>query len=69
MNRVEQYRDNMAVALTLSILSVIEDSGATQLEAVGALEAAKALLPVAVPILASDSGAEGSAGSVGALPE
>lgn len=53
MSRIEQYKNNMAVALTLSIRSVIEDSGATQLEAIGSLNAAKDLLPCVVAIKAS----------------
>ena len=40
----------MGVVLALNILSVIEESGASQMEAVCALEAAKSLLP-SLPLL------------------
>lgn len=45
MTGIDRYRDKMGVVLALNLLSVIEESGATQIEAVSALEAAKVLLP------------------------
>lgn len=45
MNNLERYKDKMGVVLALNILAAIEESGASQIEAICALEAAKSLLP------------------------